>query len=128
MNKFSIVSAFLAISVSAAIAAETKDGIVTLPAQVLHYGSFPVAIEQTVPEMPASIANLNGKVYLQFEISESGRVSNIQVLNTTDDKLSKYSMAMVRRWEFSNPGEKVTAHQAIVFDADNNFPTLLALN
>ncbi len=128
MKKKITIAALIGILSIAANAAEQTTAIIDLPAQEIHYGAIPALIDQSVPEMPNSISGVDGHVLLQFNISEAGRVSDIQVIRSSNDKLAKYSKAMVRRWAFENPGGHVTALQPIIFEADNEFPTLLAAN
>ena len=128
MKKFVTFAALLSIASFSLFAADTSEEIVDLPAHQMHYGSIPALVDQTVPAMPNSISGIDGYVLLQFDISENGRVSDIMVVKATNDKLAKYSQAMVRRWTFDNPGARVTAHQPIIFETEKDFPTLLAIN
>ena len=129
MKKFALASALIvSTACTAAFASDIQKDIVDLPAQTLHYGALPTALNQVIPVMPASVCGIDGTVLLKFDISENGRVSNIEVVNSTDEKLAKFSKAMVRRWEFSNTGSTVSVQQPVVFDGENEFPTLLALN
>ena len=128
MKKFITFAALLSIASLSLVGAQSTDDIVELPAHQLKYNSIPSLVDQVVPEMPNSISGIEGYVLLQFDISESGRVSDIQVVKASHEKLAKYSQAMVRRWKFENPGQRVTAHQPIVFETENDFPTLLAIN
>lgn len=128
MKTLTIFAALLAAVSFSLSAAEKEEKIIELPAHQLYYNGIPNIVDQVVPEMPNSISGLEGYVVLQFDISEKGRVSDIQVVKASHDKLAKYSQAMVRRWKFDNPGERVTAQQPIVFESEKDFPTLLAIN
>lgn len=106
--------------------AAPSDAIQDLPAQVIQYGAMPAPVEQSIPVLPTSIAASDGYVLMRFEILESGRIANIEVLEASDAQMAKFSRAMVRRWSYDNPGESVVALQPIVFEAGSQRPLLLA--
>ena len=127
MKTITALAAFLVAFVGATYATDSNEQVFTLPTQMVRYGTFPTALEQPVTELPQSISGKDGYVMLQFEIAESGRLSNITILETSDEQLAKFSRVMVRRWVYANPGQSMTAIQPIVFEAGSLNPVLLAL-
>lgn len=125
MKTTTLIAAFLTAGLGIANA-DIRDTIQDLPPQTIEYGSMPSAVEQAIPAMPASVASSDGYVLMRFDILESGRVSNIEVVEASDEHFAKFSRAMVRRWSFDNPGEAVTAIQPIVFEAGSHRPLMLA--
>jgi hypothetical protein len=127
MKTITTLAAFLVAFVGAAIATDSDEQVLTLPTQMMHYGVFPTAVEQPVPVLPDSIAGAAGYVLIQFDIASNGRLSNITVLEASDEQLAKFARVMVRSWVYSNTGPTVTATQPIVFEAGSQNPILLAL-
>ena len=62
--------------------------------------------DQTTPEAIELIRqNVQGTLTLRAVIHSDGRVSDVKVLNSPDDRLDRFAQAAFGRWEF-RPGTK----------------------
>ncbi len=78
----------------------------------------PVAMEKSDPGYPLELmrANVHGMVTLYAVIHSNGRVSDIRVLNSPDERLDAYAESALARWKFV-PAEragKPVALEAVV--------------
>jgi TonB family protein len=78
----------------------------------------PVATQKSDPGYPLELirANVHGMVTLYAIIHSDGRVSDIRVLNSPDDRLDSYAAQALARWKFV-PAEragKPVALEAVV--------------
>ena len=123
-----LATILLSLVCSSSIFAENDSKIIDLEPAIIRLADQTPTIEiKYVPELPASLMKEDGHVVLKFIVNKSGRVSNIEVVDRSCDKLAKYSRGMVRRWEFKSLPHAVTAIQPIYFEVDKKTPTLLAL-
>jgi TonB family protein len=62
----------------------------------------PIATEQSDPGYPLELirSNVHGMVTLYAVIRSDGRVGNIRVLNSPDDRLDAYAASALARWKF----------------------------
>jgi len=67
----------------------------------------PVPMEKTDPGYPLELMknNVHGQVTLYAVIHSDGRVGDIRVLNSPDDRLDRYATSALARWKFA-PAEK----------------------
>jgi TonB family protein len=67
----------------------------------------PVPMEKSDPGYPLELmkTNVHGQVTLYAVIHSDGRVGDIRVLSSPDDRLDNYAMSAFRRWKFA-PAEK----------------------
>ena len=128
MKNLALILASLLAAALLASAAESQDErIIDLDPEVVRMmEATPVAIVQPVPALPDSIAKIDGYVLLRFDISENGRLSNVEVVEATHKKLAKFSLGMVREWIYSDLEQPLTAIQPILFEAEKGKPTLYA--
>ncbi|MGD0507482.1 MAG: energy transducer TonB [Terriglobales bacterium] len=78
----------------------------------------PVAMEKSDPAYPLELirANVHGTVTLYAIIHADGKVGNIRVLNSADERLDSYAAQALARWKFA-PAEragKPVALEAVV--------------
>ena len=78
----------------------------------------PVAMEKSDPGYPLELmrSNVHGMVTLYAVIHSDGRVSDIRVLNSPDERLDAYATSALARWKFV-PAEragKPVALEAVV--------------
>jgi TonB family protein len=78
----------------------------------------PVATEQSDPGYPLELIrhNVHGRVTLYAVIHSDGKVGDIRVLNSPDERLDSYATAALSRWKFL-PAEragKPVALEAVV--------------
>jgi TonB family protein len=67
----------------------------------------PVAMQKSDPGYPLELMknNVHGQVTLYAVIHSDGRVGDIRVLSSPDDRLDNYAVSALRRWKFV-PAEK----------------------
>lgn len=67
----------------------------------------PVPMEKTDPGYPLELMknNVHGQVTLYAVIHSDGRVGDIRVLSSPDDRLDRYATSALARWRFA-PAEK----------------------
>ncbi len=67
----------------------------------------PVPMEKSDPGYPLELMknNVHGQVTLYAIIHSDGRVGDVRVLNSPDDRLDNYAVSALKRWKFV-PAEK----------------------
>jgi len=80
----------------------------------------PRLIQQTRPVYPvAALAmNLGGKVILQVIVDEEGRVTEVQILSSTNTLFNQSAAEAVRQWRYTKPiahgGQAVACYMTVV--------------
>lgn len=78
----------------------------------------PVAMQKSDPGYPLELirSNVHGMVTLYAVIHSDGRVGEIRVLNSPDDRLDSYAAQALARWKFlpAERGGKPVSLEAVV--------------
>jgi protein TonB len=80
----------------------------------------PRLIQQTRPVYPAAALamNLGGKVVLQVIVDEEGRVTEVQILQSTNTLFNQSAAEAVRQWRYTKPiahgGQAVACYLTVV--------------
>ncbi len=80
----------------------------------------PRLIQQTQPVYPAAARamNLGGKVVLQVIVDEEGRVTEVQILHSTNALFNQSAAEAVRQWRYTKPiahgGQVVACYLTVV--------------
>jgi len=73
-----------------------------------RFGQYPIAIKQTMPDISRKALRdeIKGKghhVKAQMLIDEDGKVTEVTILDSTDERLNSIVIRALKRWKFARP-------------------------